>query len=123
MEGTTGYPNYCVIGCKKRLDLARKHAWQRWQKEYVHGLMEFHRITKGCDKVPQLGEVVLIIGEETNRGKWMNGRVLRYVKGKDGVIRGAIVLHKGNHIERPIHLLCPLEIRCRQLLKKNQVKN
>ena len=55
---------------------------------------------------------MLIIGEERNRGKWMNGRVLRYVKGKDGVIRGAIVLHKGNHIERPIQLLCPLEIRC-----------
>ena len=32
---------------QKRLDLARKHSWQRWQKEYVHGLMEFHRITKG----------------------------------------------------------------------------
>ena len=73
--------------------------------------MVFHRITKGWDKVPQLGEVVLIVGEERNRGKWMKGIVLRCVKGKDGVIREAIVLHKGNRIERPIQLLCPLEIK------------
>ena len=73
--------------------------------------MEFHRLNKGCDKVPQIGEVVLIVGEEKNRGKWMKGRVIRHMKGKDGVIRGAILLHKGNRIERPIQLLCPLEIR------------
>ena len=55
--------------------------------------MEFHRITKGCDKVLQMGEVVLISGEERNLGKWMKGRVLRYVD--DEVIRGAIVCTKG----------------------------
>ena len=41
----------------------------------------------------------------------MKGRILQHVKGKDGVIRGAIVLHKGNRLERPLQLLCPLEIR------------
>ena len=96
---------------QKRLGLARQHAWSRWQREYVHGLMEFHRINKGQNDVPQVGEVVLVVGEEKNRGLWMQARVLRHVKGKDGVIRGAILLHKGNHIERPIQLLCPLEIR------------
>ena len=96
---------------QKRLGLARQHAWSRWQREYVHGLMEFHRINKGQNDVPQVGEVVLVVGEEKNRGLWMKARVLRHVKGKDGVIRGAILLHKGNHIERPIQLLCPLEIR------------
>ena len=69
------------------------------------------RINEGRDEVPQIGEVVLIVGEEKNRGKWMKGRVLRYVTGKDGVIRGAM-LHKGNHMERPSQLLC-IEIRNR----------
>ena len=96
---------------QKRLKLARQHAWSRWQREYVHGLMEFHRINKGQNDVPQVGEVVLIVGEEKNHGLWMKARVLRHVKGKDRVMRGAILLHKGNHIERPIQLLCPLEIR------------
>ena len=96
---------------QKRLAVARQHAWSRWQKEYVHGLMELHKINKGGGEVPQLGEIVLIVGEERNCGKRMKGRILRYVNGKDGVIRGAIILHKGNYIERPIQLLCPLEIR------------
>ena len=96
---------------KKRLELARQHAWSRWRNEYVHGLMEFHKINRGQTEVPQLGEVVLILGEEKNRGRWMRGKVLRHVTGKDGVIRGVILLHKGNHIERPIQLVCSLEIR------------
>ena len=95
---------------QKRLELARQHAWSRLQREYVHGLMEFHRINKGQNDVPQVGKVVLVVGEEKNRGLWMKARVL-HVKGKDGVIRGAILSHKGNHIERPIQLLCPLGIQ------------
>ncbi|XP_028415673.1 uncharacterized protein LOC114539152 [Dendronephthya gigantea] len=95
---------------QKRLEVAKQHAWSRWRKEYVHGLMEYHRVNKSRNEVPQIGEVVLIVGEK-NRGKWMKGRVIKYVTGKDRVIRGAILLHKGNHIERPIQLLCPLEIR------------
>ena len=53
---------------QKRLELARQHAWNRWHKEYVHGLMEFHRISKGHDKLPQLGEVVLIVGDNAVSG-------------------------------------------------------
>ena len=41
----------------------------------------------------------------------MKGKVVKYVKGNDGVIRGVIVLHKGNYLERPVQLVCPLEIR------------
>lgn len=26
------------------LRVARQHAWLRWQREYVHGLMEYHRV-------------------------------------------------------------------------------
>ena len=100
-----------ITRVKKRLELARQHAWSRWRNEYVHGLMEFHKINRGQTEVPQLGEVVLILGEEKNRGRWMRGKVLRHVTGKDGVIRGVILLHKGNHIERPIQLVCSLEIR------------
>ena len=101
-----------VVGAlHKRLTLARQHAWTRWQREYVHGLMEYHRMNKTISPVPEMGEIVLIVGEEKNRGRWMKGKVVKHVKGKDGVIRGVVVLHKGNYLERPVQLVCPLEIR------------
>ncbi len=40
------------------------------------------------------------------------------VKGKDGMIRGVIVLHKGNYLERLVQLVCPLEIR--RVVKEDQ---
>jgi hypothetical protein len=102
----------------KRLTMARQHAWSRWQRKYIHGLMEYHRVNKSTSPVPEIGEIVLIVGDEKNRGRWMKGKVVKYVKGKDGVIRGVIVLHKGNYLERPVQLVCPLEIR--SVVKEDQ---
>ena len=79
--------------------------------EHVKTLSDYHRINRAEAVVPGIGEVVLIIGEEKNRGLWMKGKVLQRVIGKDGVIRGAVELHKGNRLEWPLQLLCPLEIR------------
>ena len=61
--------------------------------------------------IPGVGEIVLVAGEQKNRGIWMKGKVLRHIKGRNGVVRGAVLLHKGHEIERPLELLCPLEIR------------
>ena len=95
----------------RRLNNAREHAWRRWKKEYVHGLMEAHRIKRGREpQVPEIGEIVLVVGEEKNRGEWMKEKVVRYLKGNDGVVRGVGLLHKGNQIQRPLQLVCPLEI-------------
>ena len=33
------------------------------------------------------------------------------MQGKDGVVRGLSLLHKGHHIDRPLNLVCSLEIR------------
>ena len=54
------------------------------------------------------------MGEEKNRGEWMKGRVIRHVKGRDGEVRGVTLLHKENHIQWPLQLVCPLEIKCSQ---------
>ena len=66
---------------------------------------------KSDGDLPQIGELVLIVGDKKNRRVWRKGKVVRHVKGKDGVVRGVILLHKGNDLERPIQLVCPLEIR------------
>ena len=56
----------------KRLREAKNHAWKRWRHEYVHSLMETHRITRMTAKVPDIGEIVLIVADERKteeRGK------------------------------------------------------
>ena len=53
----------------------------------------------------------MIVGDEKNRREWKKGRVVCHVQGGDGVIRGVILQHKGHQIERPLSLVCPLEIR------------
>ena len=95
----------------RRLAKTREHAWSRLQKEYIHGLMESHRINRVETQPPEVGEIVLIVGDEQNRGKWMKGKVVQIVKGADGTARGVVLLHKGDRLERPLQAICPLEIR------------
>ena len=95
----------------KRLRETKQHAWRRWKHQYVHSLLESHRVNRKAAPVPDVGEIVLVVGDEKNRGKWKTGRVMRHVRGRDGVIRGVTLLHKGQHIERPPSLVCPLEIK------------
>lgn len=81
----------------------------------LYSLMELHRIVKGDGQLPNIGEVVLVIGDEKNRELWKKAKVLRRIVGKDGVVRGVVLLHKGHKIERPIQVVCPLEIRSKDL--------
>ena len=61
--------------------------------------------------MPEIGEIVLVVGENRHRGEWKKAKVVQHVKGTDGVVRGVVLLHKGNRIRRPLQLVCPLEIR------------
>ena len=96
---------------KRPLQMARQHAWKRWKSEYVHSLMESHRINRKTTVIPDIGEIVLIIGHEKNRGEWRKAKFVRHIQGKDGVVRGVTMLHKGHHIERPLNLVCSLELK------------
>ena len=96
----------------RRMKNARQHVWSRWSKEYVNSLMEYHRMNKkNCMRLPEIGEIALVVGKEKNRGHWMKGKVEKLIKGKDNVVRGVILRHKGHLIERPLQAVCPLEIR------------
>ena len=48
----------------KRLENAKANAWKRWKREYVHSLIESHRLNKETGTIPQVGEIVLNIGNE-----------------------------------------------------------
>ena len=82
--------------------------------------MENHRVHRGVSGVPEVGEIVLLVGDEKNRGEWSKGKVMRHIEGKDGVVRGVILLHKGHHIQRPLTLVCSLEIKAVEVVQHEQ---
>ena len=55
-------------------------------------------------------DMMLIKGEECNRGKWKIGVVEHLIRGRNGVIRGAQLSAGKTHIERLLQLLYPLEL-------------
>ena len=73
--------------------------------------MENHRINQGTDSYPDISEVVLVEGDEKDRNKWMIAKVIKHIRGRDGVVRGVSLLHKGHVIERPLTLVSPLKIK------------
>ena len=95
----------------KQLKETENHAWKRWRHEYVHSLLESHRINRKTTKVPDIGKTVLVVGDEKNRGEWKKGKVVQHIRGRDGIVRGVSLLHKGHYIDRPLNLVCPLEIK------------
>ena len=57
------------------------------------------------------GSLVLIKDATKNRANWKMGRVINPVVGKDGFTRGyKILTGNGYVIERPLQLVCDLEI-------------
>ena len=58
------------------------------------------------------GDVVLIKGEERNRGRWRFGIVEQLIQGRDGVVRRARLRAGKSYLERPVQLLYPLELSC-----------
>ena len=53
----------------KRLKEVKQHVWKRWKHEYIHSLLESHRVNRKTGPVPHIGEIVLIVGNEKNRAK------------------------------------------------------
>ena len=51
-------------------------------------------------------KIVLIVGEEKNRGEWRKGQMVRFIRGKGGVVRVGTLLYEGRTIEQlPANLL------------------
>ena len=87
--------------------------WSRWTGEYIKSLREGHNLnhTKGGPPIEQ-GDVVLIQSDERNRGKWNIGVVVKLIKGRDGIVRGARLRAGKSFLERAAQQLCPMELSC-----------
>ena len=101
----------------KYIRTRQQHLWNRWEKEYLTNLREYHEMGTSGSSKPEIGEVVLIKEEQTNRGKWKLGRIVSLIEGHDGIMRGATirVISGGNprEIQRPIQKLYSMELKCR----------
>ena len=67
----------------------------------------------------QLGDVVMIKGEEKNRGHWKIGIANHLYIGKDSIIRVAQLRIGKRLIDRPIQPLYPLELHCEVITTTN----
>ncbi len=93
--------------------------WRRWTAEYIRSLRERRLNQTGEISEVRIGEIVLIHGEEKDRGQWKIGVIQELVKGRDGVIRGGKLKTVNGVRERPLQLLYPMELH----VSKNTVKN
>ena len=99
----------------KYLAKCKEAMWLRWTKEYIRGLRERHCVNKtdgSKDCGLKVGEVVIIRGDEKNRNLWKLGIVQEFIKGKDGIVRGAKLRAGKSYLERPVQHLYPLELSC-----------
>ena len=92
--------------CKSKL-------WSRWSNEYIRSLRERHNLTHdGKLNHINIGDVMLIKGEERNRAKWKIGIVTKLIRGRDEIVRGAILRAGKDHLERAVQHLYPMELQC-----------
>ena len=79
----------------------------------IKALRERHRVKHNTKQVTaKLGDVVLIRGEQRNRGKWQIGIIESFVISREGVIRGARLRAGKSYLERPVQHLFPMELSC-----------
>ncbi|CAB3992107.1 Hypothetical predicted protein [Paramuricea clavata] len=86
------------------------HFWKRWLHEYLPTLQQRQKwATPQRNLAEAVGDLVLLVDENLQRGHWPLGRVTKVFPGKDGLVRIAEVKTK-NVLKRPIQKLCFLEV-------------
>ena len=85
---------------------------KRWMGEYLRALEERQRKHNQKEiTIPGVGAVVLLKEDTRNRAYWKLGRIVDYIRGLDGIVRGVkLKLGNGYVVERPLQLICDLEV-------------
>ncbi|XP_074629581.1 uncharacterized protein LOC141887214 [Acropora palmata] len=103
------------------LERLKDHFWIRWRNEYLLVLRNSHRLkTRDAEgQTVAVGDVVIVHEDGLHRGLWKLGRVESLIKGKDGLVRGAVVKsttpkrRNPTRLRRPLQRLYPLELGAR----------
>ena len=57
----------------------------------------------------KIGNLVLVVDNNSLRGRWLLGRVIKTFPGRDGKVRVTEIKTKSSTLTRPISKLCLLE--------------
>lgn len=83
--------------------------WKRWQTEYVSQLQQRHKWQQPQRNI-QVGDLVLLKGDNVSPTLWPRGRVIEVHFGRDQLVRSATVGTASGKLHRPIQKLCVLPI-------------
>lgn len=86
-----------------------EHFRTRWKHEYLTSLREYHRTSGRNEQTIQIGDIVQV-HSDSNRIMWKLAIVQDLVRGKDGLIRSAVIKSDTGVTNRPIVKLYPLEV-------------
>ncbi|XP_065058573.1 uncharacterized protein LOC135686298 [Rhopilema esculentum] len=76
----------------KYVSTIKAHLWKRWTREYLQGLKEYQRQADRKSRVPEIGEIVLIVDSTIQRRHWRMAKIVDHIKSRDRMIR-AVKLH------------------------------
>ena len=82
--------------------------WKRWIKEYLPALQERQKWVNPKPNL-QVGDLVLILHENSPRNQWPLGLVIEVFPGADDLVRTVRVKTQAGSFVRPVHKLCLLE--------------
>ena len=82
--------------------------WRRWVKEYLPELQKRNQWCHGQKNV-KIGDLVLIMDENTPRGLWPLGLVTDVKLGRDNLVRSVTVKTRSTSFVRPISKIVMLE--------------
>ena len=97
--------------CRKRwkhVQFLANQFWQKWVKSYLPELQKRHKWLDQQRNVV-VGDIVLIVGENTPRVLWPLGLVIEAEPSQDGLVRNVKIRTKATVLTRPIHKLVLLE--------------
>ena len=92
----------------KHAQVMTEHFWRRWIREYLPSLTERQKWKREVRNIA-VDDVVLVADENSPRGRWHVGRVVKTLPGTDGRVRTAEVKTKTGSYVRPVAKLCVLE--------------
>lgn len=69
----------------RQIQVIVNHVWTRWLKEYPPTLIQRKKWNLPSHNL-NIGDLVLIVDEKTQRGDWPLARVAKIFPGKDGIV-------------------------------------
>lgn len=104
---TSELPNSHGVRLWKERKTMLAHFWTRWREEYLVTLLERKKWRREKHGVKE-GQLCVIKSENFPPSAWALGRILRIIKGKDGLVRNVVIQTATNQLTRPVQKICIL---------------